>query len=231
MFTFEDKQHIIEQQINKHRKKWGLRAIAWMDFDDVKQLIKIHANNKWHLWDQSRPLEPWINKLINRRITNLIRDNYGNFSRPCLKCSANEGGDLCSITKSGKQCEECPLYRKWAKNKKSAHDINLPVSYDDDDNAPTKERFVNTRSDFIDYELNISLVHIKMKEKLKPEHFRIYEMLYINNMDDETVAEILGYKKNKYNNKNKYKQLENYKKRFILIAKSLIKDHSIIHGE
>lgn len=227
MRSFEDQIDTIEDQLNKRRSKWHLHAVTWMDFDDVKQLIRLHIRDKWHLWDQSRPIEPWLNKLITNKMTNLIRDNYGSFSRPCLKCGANEGADLCSVTRSGKQCSECPLYSKWVKRKKIAHDIKLPVSYDDIDNFSIHETVSNGPYEFIDYNSSIDTVHHKMKEKLKPEHFNIYEMLYIFNLSEDEVAKKMGYKRNKYNNKNKYKQLENYKKQFVETARVLIKDHII----
>lgn len=86
-----------------------------MDFNDVSQILRIHINNKWPLYDQKQPLAPWVNRIISNQIKNLIRNNYGNYSRPCLKCSAAEGEDLCKIY--GKQCGACPLYKKWEKRK------------------------------------------------------------------------------------------------------------------
>ena len=229
MYSFEEKITIIDEQISKRRSKWQLRAVAWMDFEDVKQLIRIHVRDKWHLWDQSRPIEPWLNKLITHKITNLIRDNYGSFSRPCLRCPKNEGSDLCSFTSSGKQDSECPLYAKWVKRKKAKHDVEIPVSYDDDNNTSLQNVSLVNQYEFIDYDSSLSIVHDKMREKLKPEHFAIYEMLYVKNLSEEDVAKKMGYKRNKYNNKNKYKQIENYKRQFVETARSLILEHVITH--
>ena len=104
---FEDYIEQIDAEIKKRRSKWNLTALSWMDFDDVSQILRIHIFKKWHLYDTKKPLNPWINRIISNQIKNLIRNNYGNYCRPCLKCAAAEAGDLCYIY--GKQSEACPL--------------------------------------------------------------------------------------------------------------------------
>ena len=121
---FEDCISEIDKEIAKRRNKWSLSALSWMDFDDVSQIIRIHVYKKWHLYDQSKPLAPWLNRIISNQIKNLIRNNYGNYARPCLKCSASDGEEGCEIYV--KQCVDCPLYEHWFKNKKRAHDTNCP---------------------------------------------------------------------------------------------------------
>ena len=44
--TYEDKSDVINRIIEKHRYIWQLKAIAWMDFDDVSQIIKLHIYKK-----------------------------------------------------------------------------------------------------------------------------------------------------------------------------------------
>ena len=62
---FEDCIDIINQEISKRRNKWTLTSIAWMDFDDISQILKIHIYKKWHLYDSSKPLAPWLNRIIS----------------------------------------------------------------------------------------------------------------------------------------------------------------------
>ena len=31
-----------DQEIQKRRGKWNLKSLAWMDFDDISQIIKLH---------------------------------------------------------------------------------------------------------------------------------------------------------------------------------------------
>ena len=75
---FEDCIDVIDQEISKRRNKWTLTSIAWMDFDDISQILKIHIYKKWHLYDNSKPLAPWLNRIISNQLKNLIRNNYSN---------------------------------------------------------------------------------------------------------------------------------------------------------
>ena len=113
---FEDCIETIDVEINKRRGRWNLTALSWMDFDDVSQIIRVHIFKKWHLYDQSKSLAPWINTLISNQIKNLIRNNYGNYCRPCLKCAAAESDSLCYIY--GTQNSSCPLFAQWEKLKR-----------------------------------------------------------------------------------------------------------------
>ena len=103
---FEECIDQIDQEIRKRRNKWNLTALSWMDFDDVSQILRIHIYKKWDLYDPKKPLCPWLNRIISNQIKNLIRNNYGNYTRPCLRCAAAEGENLCAIYE--KQTDECP---------------------------------------------------------------------------------------------------------------------------
>ncbi|NDG33354.1 sigma-70 family RNA polymerase sigma factor, partial [bacterium] len=89
--SFESLIDVIDSEIIKRKNKWNLTAINWMDFHDVAQILRIHIHKKWHLYDHKKPLAPWVNRIISNQIKNLIRNNYSNFTRPCLKCAAAEG--------------------------------------------------------------------------------------------------------------------------------------------
>ena len=39
--NFEDFIEQIDAEIRKRKSKWSLNSIAWMDFEDVSQIIKI----------------------------------------------------------------------------------------------------------------------------------------------------------------------------------------------
>ena len=60
---YEDKVDVIDKELRKRKHKWHLNAVAWFDFEDVQQIIRFHIFKKWKMWDQKRPLEPWINKI------------------------------------------------------------------------------------------------------------------------------------------------------------------------
>ena len=81
---YEDKKDIIDAELKKRRGKWFLNSVSWIDFDDVCQIIRAHIHKKWEQWDQTRALEPWLNRIISNQLKNILRNNYSNFSRPCL---------------------------------------------------------------------------------------------------------------------------------------------------
>ena len=217
---YEDVIKDINTEIQKRKGKWNLTILSWMDFDDVSQIIRIHIYKKWHLYDPEKPLGPWLNRIISNQIKNLIRNNYGNFSRPCLKCAAAEGEDLCSIYE--RQCSDCPLYANWEKSKKRAHDTKLPVSLENH-----WQEVFSMSSDHTDVERSAERLHKKMKKILKPQEWSVYEKLYIKFMDEEKVAKAMGYKTSEKNRSPGYKQLKNIKKSILKKAKGIIYDGDI----
>jgi RNA polymerase sigma factor (sigma-70 family) len=213
--TFEESIDVINTEILKRKAKWNLTVLAWMDFSDVSQILRIHIYKKWDMYDAQKPLAPWVNRIISNQIKNLIRNNYGNYARPCLKCAAAESSDLCTIYK--KQGPSCPLYANWQKTKKRAHDAKLPVSLEDH----PQEVFISEFSSF-DVEKAAPILHEKMKEVLKPSEWKVYEALYIDNKSEEEVAKIMKYKTNEANRVPGYKQIKNIKKSIINKVKKVL---------
>ena len=217
---FEDYIEQIDAEIKKRKSKWNLTALAWMDFDDVSQILRIHIFKKWHLYDTKKPLNPWINRVISNQIKNLIRNNYGNYCRPCLKCAAAESGDLCYIY--GKQCESCPLFANWVRTKKQAYDAKLPVSI----NEHSAEINMTEYKD-IDIIVLMKRLNEKMRQALKPAEWKIYKALYIDNLSEEKAASLMGYKTNEKNRVPGYKQIKNVKKSIIQKVKRIIANGEI----
>ena len=218
--TFEESFHIIDEERRKRRNKWNLTSLSWMDYDDVSQIIRIHIYKKWNLYDAKQPLTPWLNRIITNQIKNLIRNNYGNYSRPCLKCSAAEGEDGCIIYQ--KQCADCPLYKNWEKTKKSAHDLKIPLSLENHSN----EIYANYR-DEIDIEKNAKKIHDVMKKVLKPLEWKVYEGLFIDFKKESQVAEEMGYITSEEKRTPGYKQIKNIKKLIIEKVKIYIEKDKI----
>ena len=212
---FEDKILEINQEINKRRHKWNLTTLAWMDFSDVSQILRIHIFKKWNLYDSDKPLAPWVNRIVSNQIKNLIRNNYGNYSRPCLKCAAAEQEDSCTIY--GSQCSKCPLYAKWEKSKKSAHDIKLPVPLENH-----TQEVHNIVQHEIDIEKTAKGIHAKMQQILKPIEWKFYELYYIKHKSEEESAKLMGYKTTEKNRKIGYKQVKNLKKSIMIKVKKCL---------
>ena len=217
---FEDFIQQIDVEIKKRRSKWNLTALSWMDFDDVSQILRIHIFKKWHLYDTKKPLNPWINRIISTQIKNLIRNNYGNYCRRCLKCAAAESGDLCYIY--GKQSESCPLYANWMRTKKQAYDAKLPLSIDDYSHEINSAEYKG-----LDIVTVMQKLNNKMKQILKPAEWKIYKALYIDNMSEEEAATLMGYRTNEKNRVPGYKQIKNVKKSIIVKVKKILSDGEI----
>lgn len=229
-YTYEDKFETIDNEIRKRYYKWHLHALAWLDFDDVSQIIRAHIYKKWDQWDQLRPIEPWVNKIISNQLKNILRNNYSNFARPCISCKYNQSkeqgngqiSNLCSLTASGLQSDECPDYAKWYKTRKPAYDIKIPVSLE----TNPFDRYTVPEDHYSIGGAVISL-HLSMRRYLNDRHYVIYKMLFIDHVDEETVAKVLGYKSNEKGRKAGYKQIKNLKNLYKKVAKKICEETDI----
>lgn len=213
--SFEESIDIIDEEIKKRKNKWNLTALAWMDYEDVSQIIRVHIYKKWHMYDPIKPLGPWLNRIISNQIKNLIRNHYGNYSRPCLRCAAAEAGDLCEIYE--KQCSTCPLYADWEKNKKNAYDIKIPLSIENHQHE-TKSLADNN----FNVEENAQKLHLKMEKILKPLEWKMYKYLYIENKNEDEIAKLMGYRTSEKNRPPGYKQIKNIKKSILVKVKKTL---------
>ena len=216
---FEDKIEDIDREILKRRSKWKLSVLAWMDYDDVSQILRIHIFKKWDMYDPNKPLGPWLNRIISNQIKNLIRNNYGNYCRPCLKCAAAQSYDLCAIYE--KQGPPCPLYVNWTKGKKNAHDTKLPVSIE---NHETEVKSLACEKQ-IDHSINN--FNEALKKILKPVEWKVYKHLYIDFKSEEDLAKELKFKTSEKHRTPGYKQIHNIVKRIIQKSKKLLIDQGI----
>lgn len=217
--SFEKNIDIIDEEIRKRKNKWNLAALSWIDFEDVEQILRIHIYKKWTLYDPKKPLAPWLNIIISNQIKNIIRNNYGNYARPCLKCAAAEWDDSCSIY--GEQCKKCPLYAHWENNKKDA--FNTKVTLPLENHIKEVHDMTNEGFDLLKSTQSLSSA---LKKVLKPAEWIVYEMLCLQNQKEEEVARLLGFKTTEKNRSPGYKQIKNLKRSIIIKAK-----RCIINGE
>ncbi len=171
-----------------------------------------------------------MNRIVTNQIRNIIRNNYTSFARPCLSCPFNQnkegdsGAEMsCGFTTNGKQCNECPLYAKWEKIKKSAYDVKITVSLENH-----KNYFMNVESTMNhDYKLAENKLHDLMKSSLSDKHYFVYKMFFVDNLTDDQVAKILKFKTSEKGRKAGYKQIKNLKKMLYIKAQNLLKDNDI----
>jgi DNA-directed RNA polymerase specialized sigma24 family protein len=216
--------HTIDSLLERQRRKWALKAVAWMDYDDVKQIIRIHIYKKWHLWDESKPIEPWVNRIISNQIKNLLRNNYKNFARPCLNCPHSAGGEDCTLTKSGTQDESCSLFKKWSIKKRPGFNMKLPVPLENH----AHELEPNEKS-YTDLERLTNKINLSMKQRLSERYYRAYEMMCIETKSEAEIAEYMGYKSTEKNRKAGYKQIKNLRETFRQHVIDILKSEDIIY--
>lgn len=213
--SFEKCIDIINEEIRKRKNKWNLAALSWIDFEDVEQILRVHIYKKWSLYDPKKPLGPWLNIIISNQIKNLIRNNYGNYARPCLKCAAAEWDDSCSIYEE--QCNKCPLYAHWESNKKDA--FNTKVTLPLENHLKEVHDMTNEGFDLLKSTQSLSSA---LKKILKPAEWTVYEMLCLQNKREDEVAKILGFKTTEKNRSPGYKQIKNLKRSILVKAKKCI---------
>ena len=197
-----------------------MSTLNWIDFEDVSQIIRFHIYKKWDLYDESKPMLPWVNRIISNQIKNLIRNNYGNYARPCLKCAAALGENECRIY--GKQDQSCPMFNNWSKTKKNAYDLKMAVSIEDHSYEINNQLCVN-----LDIQKATQNLHQKMKQILKPVEWKVYELLYIDYKTEEQVCKILKFKYDKKAKSAYNKQLKNIQKSIIKKAKQCLANGEI----
>ena len=76
--------------------------------------------------------------------------------------------------------------------------------------------------DFFDVEVAADKLHKKMKTILKANELQVYELLYIENLEEEEVAKKMGYKTTEKNRQPGYKQIKNIKKSILIKVKKEI---------
>lgn len=217
---FEDCLDIINQEISKRKSKWSLSSISWMDFDDVSQIIRFHIFQKWKQYNPEKDLRPWVSIIITNQLRNLIRNNYTNYARPCLRCDAAVDNDECKIYKE--QCDSCPLYAHWKKNKQPAAFVKLPVSIE------SHSFEVHEVQDFSSYSIqDIEKLNLIMKKILKPMEYQVYKGLFIEHKNEEEVAKKIGFISNERGRAPGYRQIKNITKAIIEKARAHIEKEGL----
>ena len=172
------------------------------------------------MYNSSQPLAPWLNRIITNQIKNIIRNNYGNYSKPCSRCAAAEAEDKCLVY--GKQDNGCPLVAKWEKTKKVAHDVKIAVPLENHLFEVKSQSYVEDN-----FFSNAQKLHKRMRQVLKPLEWKVYEALYIKNLTEEETAKLVGYKTSEKDRKPGYKQIKNIQKSIISKVKKILQDNEI----
>ena len=186
MLTYEDCAELIEKELRKRRRKWTLGILRWIDWEDIAQIIRAHIAKKWHLWDQTRKLEPWIQRIASNQIYNQFRNLYTSHARPCVQCKFSLGDDACSETPSNLQCNECPLYEKWSKTKKYGYHAKMPLELENH-----AQEVNNKIDDTINFQETMHRVMVELEKHMTEKRFESFKALFIDNIPENELAAIL----------------------------------------
>lgn len=212
----------VEAQIDKRRGSWKLTAVAW---EDVRQMIMTRAWVQYPLFHPEKgEFSHWLSRLITNAMTNILRDNHGIYSKPCiLGCVFNTGDSTCSKTRSGRQCSECPIYRDWEKRKLDHFNVKQTLPLE------THEQEVNSiQGDFLDMEGAKTVIDEKIRLKLTRQEWRIYRLIYIQGKTEHEAGKALGYKRKPGSKLAPgYLTLLNARHKFVVLAKQIIEDENL----
>ena len=71
-------------------------------------------------------------------------------------------------------------------------------------------------------------LNLHMAKKLSAKQYQVYELLFVQHLDEEEVAKRMGYKTSEKGRKAGYKQIKNLKKMFKETAQEILKTEDII---
>lgn len=180
--SYESMYPRINAVIEKNRRRYQLEGVTWMDWEDVEQIVRFHIYKKWHMWDSSKALEPWINTITINQIKNIVRNNWSNYVRPCLKCEFYKGDELCGKLQSGNIGPACALYKKWMKGKRYA--IDLKVSYSITDHE--EEIAPQIEEEGMD-NLILKEFLLMLEKKYEPLEFFLFKEFFMSSNTDEEI--------------------------------------------
>ncbi len=192
--TFDEAYPEIARIVASRRGAWTYLSI--LSWEDVSQELLLRLYNKWPTYDPKKApkLEHWVNTLITNALLNLRRDNYLRLASPCVgggktngkSCVFNLGGDACAHTKSGKKCDECPIFKKWKEKREAQFNIKSHVALENH-----SQEVSNTQSDFTDIQAVKQQIDEIMMKELNRWEGKIYRAIFVRHMTPTQVSEWL----------------------------------------
>lgn len=189
--SFEESYQEVSRIVYSRRGSWTYLSI--LSWEDVSQELFIHIYEKWHLYDPEKApkLENWINTVITNALLNLRRDKLLRLARPCIgggktngkSCAYNLGGDSCSFTASGKQCEQCPVYKEWKEKREAQFHVKSNVALENH-----SQEVSNIQEDFTDINAIKEQIDRLMLKELSRWEGKVYRALFVKHMKPADVS-------------------------------------------
>ncbi len=93
----------------------------------------------------------------------------------------------------GKQGQKCDIFKKWNRQKSSGNNINLAISYTNDDKKSLLENILQKQSEEIDYEKAILVIREEQQKRLQPELFNLFNQYYLQGNSKQLQREQKKY--------------------------------------
>lgn len=213
--------------VEKRKGSWTLTTI--LEWQDVASILMARLWEKLDLYDESRPLENWVNRVVTNALNNLERSHWYKYARPCIcageyggVCVFNTGGNGCKKTPSKIQCNECPMYATWAQKKAIKLNIASPVALEDHINESH-----SLPEDSVDVDKAKQVIDEKILTQLNEHEIRLYKLMYIDNLPLEVVGKRMKYKVQPNNKIAGYQVLLKFSRRVRVMAKEIIYEHEL----
>jgi len=225
---FQQHEQLINKEVDKRSTRWRLDALIYISWPDVRQMLLMHVARKIHLWNPEKsPLSHYLNRMLSNQIKNTLRNLYGSFQNPCIKCPHNLGGDRCSafITQKNLACE---LFSHWEKNKRYKQEIAFAQSADanipGEDNNNLKRELISRPCNFLDFDKKIPEFNNLLKQKLRPLEWKAYTLLFIEHLTDLQAARQLNYSTDGGKTSTGYKIIAKLKTAIYKKSQQVVKD-------
>lgn len=173
---FEDALPILEEILKLYRRRWTFVHYPW---EDLCQDIRIHLFGKFHLYDQQKPIRPWLSVAVHNFIINEIRNRWGRFQPPCARCELNLGENQCKLY--GTNLKKCTLYKKYLGQRLQNHSVEFPFSYE-----------------AIEYDSQVELSHQprdfinSLYENISGNHKHVFMLFYESGFSTTKIAKTIS---------------------------------------
>lgn len=184
-------------------------SISHINWEDVEQIIRTHIFIKWEKWDQTKNFDRYWGRAIDNQIKNIKKSIFGRFVSPCGDCKFNLGDGKCAKNESGAQTNECDLYAKWEKKKKSGYNLLLARSTNETFQDDEQEIRFEPAGGIINISEATKRLHKLMMEKLPEKLAKFYKMRYIDGLEDSVISFAFGFMTTEEGRLPGYRQLYN----------------------
>ena len=172
---------------------------GYYDLEDIKQHAKLEALQGLDKYDPSKgKLETFLWTHVRNRLSNLKRNKFERYDKPCLHCPLAAYDPECK--KSRNECTEyedkdnCSLYYNWLRRNSAKRNLMSPVGIqnvrDEHESNMREEQDIIEK---INYETMVDLIDEKIPAVLRPLWIRMKNDIKLTKPEREKVLEAIRF--------------------------------------